>query len=212
MIGVNLKMNINYLAKKIMGRATCTKANSTTLTSRAKIINLQSQDDKISIGEETVVEGELLVFRHGGTIRIGAWCYVGVGTRIWSSCSIYIGDRVLMAHNINIIDSQTHPISPKLRHEHCKALFSGMPPESISLGERPIYIDDDAWVGAGATILRGVRIEKGAIVSAGAVVTKNVAAYCIVAGNPALVIRYLTDNEICGGYKNDAPPHDLNIR
>jgi acetyltransferase-like isoleucine patch superfamily enzyme len=64
------------------------------------------------------------------------------------------------------------------------------------LGEKPIHIEDDVWIAAGATILRGVRIERGAIISAGSVVTRDVDAYCIVAGNPAVVVRRLTDEEI----------------
>ncbi len=189
-------MNLNYLAKRALGRATCMKASSAKLTRLARIANQQSSKDRISIGENTVVDGELLVFRHGGNIRIGDLCYVGVGTRIWSSSSVAIGNRVLIAHNVNIIDNQTHPTSPKLRHRHCDELFSGIPPASIDLGERPIYLDDDAWIAAGAIILRGVRIGRGAIVSAGAVVTKDVAEYCVVAGNPAVVVRQLSEEEI----------------
>ncbi len=189
-------MNINYLTKRILGRATCVKPGSTTITGKARVINLQSSSDLISIGNNTVIEGELLVFRHGGSIRIGDWCYVGVGSRIWSSSSVSIGNRVLIAHNVNIIDNQTHPMSPKLRHRHCVELFAGAPPASIDLGERAVRIDDDAWIAAGAIILRGVRIERGAIVSAGAVVTKDVAEYCVVAGNPAVVVRQLSAEEI----------------
>jgi acetyltransferase-like isoleucine patch superfamily enzyme len=189
-------MNVNYLAKRLLGRATCVKAQSTRITSRARIINLQGHSDRVVIGERTVIEGELLVFAHGGQIRIGSWCYVGVGTRIWSGAAISIGDRVLIAHNVNITDNRTHPTSPKLRHQHCVELFSGRPPACIDLGEKPIHIEDDVWIAAGATILRGVRIERGAIISAGSVVTRDVDAYCIVAGNPAVVVRRLTDEEI----------------
>ena len=52
-------------------------------------------------------------------------------------------------------------------------------------------IEDDAWIGAGAIILPGVTIHKGAIVGAGSVVTKDVPPYSIVAGNPARVIRQI---------------------
>ena len=52
-----------------------------------------------------------------------------------------------------------------------------------------IIIDDDVWIGANAIILKGVRVGEGSIVGAGAVVTKDVAPYTIVAGNPAKKIR-----------------------
>lgn len=192
-------MNLNYILKKIAGRATCYKAKSSKLTSSAKVANRQNDDKKILIGEHTVIEGELCVFRHGGNIRIGDWCYIGAGSRIWSGASIFIGNRVLISHNVNIIDNQTHPISPQLRHKHCVELFSGKAPAVIDLGGKPVHIEDDAWIAAGAIILRGVRIQRGAIVSAGSVVTKDVEAYCIVAGNPAVLVRKLTSEEISSG-------------
>lgn len=52
-----------------------------------------------------------------------------------------------------------------------------------------VRIEDDCWIGAGAIILNGVTIGKGSVVGAGAVVTKDVAPYTIVAGNPARKIR-----------------------
>ncbi len=58
---------------------------------------------------------------------------------------------------------------------------------------RPIRIDDDVWIGARAIILLGVTVGKGAIVGAGAVVTKDVPAYAVCAGNPGRVVRYRSD-------------------
>ena len=54
-----------------------------------------------------------------------------------------------------------------------------------------IVVEDGAWIGGGAIILDGVRIGRNAVVGAGAVVTKDVPAYTIVAGNPARVMRDL---------------------
>nr|WP_325058528.1 DapH/DapD/GlmU-related protein [Sphingomonas sp. EC-HK361] len=56
----------------------------------------------------------------------------------------------------------------------------------------PVRIDDKAWIGFNAIILKGVTIGEGAIVAAGAVVTKDVAPYTIVGGNPAVVLRTLS--------------------
>lgn len=61
----------------------------------------------------------------------------------------------------------------------------------IENAKKPLpIIGNDVWIGHGATILNGIRIGDGAIVGAGSVVTKDVPAYSIVAGNPAKVIRY----------------------
>ena len=63
------------------------------------------------------------------------------------------------------------------------------------MNEKPIVIEDDVWIAAGAIILRGVTIGKGAIVGAGAVVSADVPSFAIVVGNPARVIRELTEDE-----------------
>ena len=54
--------------------------------------------------------------------------------------------------------------------------------------DKPITIEDYAWVGSRATVLPGVTIGRGAVVAAGAVVTKDVPAYAVVGGVPAKVI------------------------
>ncbi|MCB9159898.1 MAG: CatB-related O-acetyltransferase [Caldilineaceae bacterium] len=59
----------------------------------------------------------------------------------------------------------------------------------------PVRIEDDVWIGARAIILPGVTIGQGAIIGAGAVVTKDVPAYAVCAGNPARVLRLRTQEE-----------------
>ena len=109
---------------------------------------------------------------------------------------VRIGNRVLISHNVNIIDSQTNPIGPRARHQHFLDIFGGRQPAEADVGVAPIEIEDDAWIAAGATVMRGVRIGRGAIVAAAAVVTRDVPAWCIVGGNPATLIRNLTAEEI----------------
>jgi acetyltransferase-like isoleucine patch superfamily enzyme len=52
----------------------------------------------------------------------------------------------------------------------------------------PVVLEDDAWIGFNATILKGVIIGQGAVVGASSVVTKDVVAYTVVAGSPATVV------------------------
>ena len=61
--------------------------------------------------------------------------------------------------------------------------------EKPSPKSKGIHIGNDVWIGTNVTILNGVTIGDGAIVGAGSVVTKNVAPYSIVAGNPARVLK-----------------------
>ncbi len=165
------------------------------LTQSARIRNIVGKSDRIVVGRNTVVRGELMTFGHGGEVVLGDWCYVGDGTRIWSATSVRIGNRVLISHSVNIFDCLTHPISAAQRHEHTRQIFTRAHPRQISLGEQPIIIQDDAWIGAGAFVLRGATLGQGAIVAAGAVVTRDVPAWTIVAGNPAMVVRELSSDE-----------------
>lgn len=60
----------------------------------------------------------------------------------------------------------------------------------------PIIIDDDVWIGYGATILSGVHIGQGAVIGAGAMVCDDIPPYAIAGGVPAKVIRYRFTHEI----------------
>lgn len=182
--------------QRLLGQATCVKQATTRIGSSARIINIMGDSRRIYLGSNTVVNGELLVFPHGGKITIGDWCFIGEGTRLWSGSNITVGDRVMISHNVNIFDNQTHPLSPRKRHAHFKHILEIGHPVNIELADNPIRIEDDAWIAAGAIILKGVSIGRGAIVAAGSVVTKDVPSFCIAAGNPARVIRKLTPDEI----------------
>lgn len=183
---------------------TCEKHATTRLGRSARIINIGNDSALIKVGANTIVEGSLLTFAHGGRITVGEWCYIGEGSRIWSAGQIDIGDRVMISHNVNIFDNLTHPVDPVSRHQHFRAIASVGHPHRIDLGARPVRINDDAWIAAGAMVLRGVTIGKAAIVGAGAVVTHDVPPFAIVAGNPARVIRYVKSDE--------AEPGDINSK
>lgn len=160
----------------------------------AKIYNLQKDKRKIRIGENTHIRGEILVFAHGGEITIGEYCYVGEFSRIWSGEKIEIGDRVLISHNVNIHDNDSHSLEYKERHEQIKRIFfDGHPKEVKSIKSKPIIIEDDVWIGFNAIILKGIKIGKGAIIGAGAIVTKDVPEYTIVTTKLNNIYRKIND-------------------
>ncbi|WP_035677575.1 acyltransferase [Bradyrhizobium liaoningense] len=187
--------NTDYLIQRMIGRATCRLEDGAALGAGARIRNIRGDTDRIVVGAQSRILGELMTFAHGGEIRIGEWCYVGEGTRIWSAASIDMGNRVLISHSANVFDSLTHPIGAAARHEQVRQIFTTGHPREISLDEHPVRICDDAWIGAGAMVLRGVTVGQGAVVAAGAVVTKDVPAFSIVAGNPAVLVRELRPDE-----------------
>jgi len=164
---------------------------SATLHPTASIENLCRDPNSIVIGAHTHVRGQLLTFWNGGSIRIGKWCYVGEASRIWSQAAISIGDHVMIAHAVDIHDTDSHPLDWEERRRDSEAILSGryhLPTQTLS---EAITIEDDAWIGYKASILKGVRIGRAAIVAAGAVVTRNVDPATVVAGNPARVVASL---------------------
>lgn len=184
------------LLHRLRRRRTLVLGKSARLARTARVYNLGPSDDCITVGDGSIVRGELLRFAHGGKIVIGSMCYIGEGSRIWSGCAITLGDHVLVAHNVSIFDNLTHPLEWRERRRHFAAIARIGHPTHIDLGDRPVTIGDDAWIGANAIILRGITIGQRAIVAAGAVVTQDVAADTIVAGNPARPVRTLDAPQI----------------
>jgi acetyltransferase-like isoleucine patch superfamily enzyme len=133
------------------------------LLKSAHIRNIRGCSENIRVGPKTLVAGELLIFPSPlyrcGLIEMGEWCYVGENARIWSAASIRIGDRVLISHDVNIMDSSAHPLNPRERHEQFRAIADRGHPANVKLDGVPIVIGDDAWIAAAAIILRGVTIQ-----------------------------------------------------
>lgn len=158
----------------------------------AKVCNAQNNDQSIRIGNNTFISGMLLVFPYGGKITIGDNCYLGEMSKIWSAEQITIGNDVLISHNVNIIDTNSHEINADERATNSRiSLTHGLNREKGFVESKPIVIGDKAWINFNAIILKGVTIGEGAIIGAGAVVTKDVEPYTLVAGNPAKKIKDL---------------------
>lgn len=167
----------------------CVLQENSKIYPEAKIWNSSNIKDNIIIGRNTHIVGILLVWKNCGKIEIGDYCFVGENTRIYSAINIKIGNRVQIAHNCNIFDNNIHSITPYERHlEYIQNTTKGVY-KLFNLNEKEVIINDDAWIGANAIILKGVTIGKAAVVGAGSVVLKNVPDYTIVGGNPAQQIK-----------------------
>jgi acetyltransferase-like isoleucine patch superfamily enzyme len=109
-----------------------------------------------------------------------------VGAVFMCAENIRIGKRVIVSYNVTIADSDFHPRDPELRKLDAVANApEGDRSQRPAVIAKPVLIEDDAWIGIGAIILKGVRIGRGARVGAGAVVTAEVPDGVTVGGNPA---------------------------
>ena len=111
----------------------------------------------------------------GGTLDIGSRTFINGGVSICAQESVKIGKNCAIGNYTLIMDTDFHDI-----RDHTQ------PPKS-----EPIVIEDDVWLAAQVTVLKGVRIGRGAVVAAGAVVTKDVPPFTLVGGVPAKIIRQI---------------------
>jgi acetyltransferase-like isoleucine patch superfamily enzyme len=115
-----------------------------------------------------------------GSIRIGDAVMISPGVRISASDEISIGDGCMMANGAYITDCDWHSVYDRMNRD----------PEP-----RPVHLGDNVWIGDHATVLKGVRIGDNSIVAACSVVTKDVPANVVVAGNPARIVKELDPSQ-----------------
>lgn len=114
----------------------------------------------------------------GNEIRVGQNVFINQNCTFYDLGGLDIGDDVMIGPNVSIITAG-HPLDPLQRR-------------AVTIG-KPIVIERNVWIAAGATIIGGVTIGENSVVAAGSVVTRNVPANTLVGGNPARVIRSIGD-------------------
>jgi acetyltransferase-like isoleucine patch superfamily enzyme len=119
---------------------------------------------RVTAGDGTALQAQ------AGILSIGDQTFFDADCRIVCAHSVTIGHHVVMGWGVDVLDSDFHSID-------------GAP----SAG--PVVIGNHVWVGAKATILKGVSIGDGAIIAAGSVITKDVPARALAGGNPAKILR-----------------------
>lgn len=115
--------------------------------------------------------GEDAVIMMGSVINIGAV----VGSKTMIDMNVVLGGRAQIGERCHI---------------GAGAVIAGViePPSAT-----PVIIEDDVVVGANAVVLEGVRVGKGSVIGAGAVVTKDIPAYSVAVGNPAIIVKTVDD-------------------
>jgi len=114
----------------------------------------------------------------GDEIRVGRNVFVNQNCTFYDLGGLDIADDVMIGPNVSIITTG-HPLEPSQRR-------------AATIG-KPIVIERNVWIAAGAIIIGGVTVGENAIVAAGSVVTRDVPPNTLVGGNPARVIRSIGD-------------------
>jgi acetyltransferase-like isoleucine patch superfamily enzyme len=120
-------------------------------------------------------------------LRINDSTFIGHDCSIYVARLVQIGRNCLIAGGVVIRDYDGHPVDYLARRNHCAILADSI--QTVTIG-------DDVWIGARAIILKGCTIGARSIIAAAAVVTKDVPPDCIVAGNPARIVKTFRDSEI----------------
>jgi galactoside O-acetyltransferase len=156
----------------------------------ARLIVREPSDCRVSIGDSSNVECSITLERKGAFVSIGSRSHIGGGTVISAASLVEIEDDVLVAFDALIMDHNSHSLDFEQRQFALRDwIAGGFTWEGVSIA--PTRIKGKSWIGARAIILRGVTIGEGAIVAAGSVVTRDVASWTVVGGNPAQFIKKL---------------------
>lgn len=141
------------------------------------------------IGEGSMFAGTIAADRPEAEVRIGRNTFFG-GSMLVCAASITIGDDVLVSWGCTIVDHGSHAVDWAERAGDVRAWYGGEK-DWTHVRIAPVTIGDKAWLGFNVIVLPGVTIGEGAVVGAGSVVTRDVPAWTVVAGNPAREIRRL---------------------
>jgi maltose O-acetyltransferase len=128
------------------------------------------------VGPDAVVEPPFHC-DYGDNVTVGVRFYANAGCVFLDCAPITIGDRVLLGPGVHLY-AATHPTDAETRRRGLEYAL-------------PVTIGDDVWIGGAAVALPGVTIGDRAVVGAGSVVTSDVPADVVVAGNPCRPLREL---------------------
>src|SRR5262249_34362008 len=145
--------------------------------------NLAGDPAHVTIAEHCALRG-LIRIEPTGRLSIGHHTYIGDDTLVSANTQVTIGNDVAIAHGVQIFDNPSHPTDWQERQRHTRGILTGTGSDARFSG-RPVTIGDNCWLGTMSLVLAGVTIGARSIVSAGSVVTDDVPADVIVAGNPA---------------------------
>jgi acetyltransferase-like isoleucine patch superfamily enzyme len=147
---------------------------------------------RVRTGRDCAIRG-IIRCEGDGRAAIGDEVYVGDGVIVSVRTSVEIGDGTLIAHGAQIFDNDTHPLDAEERLQHFRAILKtgpkGRKPDDFPVAAAPVRIGARCWLGFSSAVMKGVALGDEAIVAAGAVVTADIPARSVAAGNPARVVK-----------------------
>ena len=153
------------------------------------------------VGEDSLISGNFVFETASGKISIGNRTFIGGGLFVCIQ-EISIGSDVMFSWGCTVMDNNAHSVNWKERQEDVQNWKKGIDENAIgkyknwtNVKSAAISIKDKVWVGFNVIILKGVTIGEGSIIGAGSVVTSNIPDWSIVAGNPAKIIRTISEDE-----------------
>jgi len=170
--------------RRVFSRSDCRVADSAKVSYRGL---KRSPPSVLRIGSRSIFEGSIISDRTGSTVSIGSDTFIGGSTLVCAE-RIEIGNDVLISWGCTIVDHNSHAVDWTGRCNDVRDWYAGKK-DWANVKVRPVRICDRAWIGFNTIVLAGVTIGEGAVVGCGSVVTKDVPRNCVVAGNPARVIR-----------------------
>jgi acetyltransferase-like isoleucine patch superfamily enzyme len=192
-------MNLLLIIKRInqqLGRSRLSKLAFVSIDKETKVnysgITI-SKDCQLTLRRGSIFEGQISFERDNASVIIGKNTFIGASHLICSR-SIDIGDDVLISWGCVIADHNSHSIRFSERKNDVLDWYDGTK-NWTHVVDKPIQIKNKVWIGMNSIVLKGVTVGEGAIVGAGSVVTKDVLPWTIVAGNPAVLIRELKEDE-----------------
>ncbi len=132
------------------------------------------------LGRDSIIESPFHCV-YGQNIHLGDQVYLNVQCTVLDCATVTIGDHVMMGPAVQIYTA-AHLLQAEGRNQGLEVA-------------KPIVIEENVWVGGGAILLPGVTVGRNAVIGAGAVVSKDVPANTIVAGNPAEVLREIDQRQ-----------------
>jgi len=150
---------------------------------------LRGRNGDLQIGSDGVIHCRVDFDHPSGRVRIGDRCYIGASHLVCHT-GIEIGNDVIISWGVTIIDHNSHAIDWSGRAQDVAMWKQGQKGwQTVKVA--PVVIGNKVWIGFGVAILKGVQIGEGVVIGAHAVVTRDVPAYAVVAGNPARIVKQL---------------------